>query len=183
MCISSSYSCVFVPEVRFILNRVCMALYCTPLMAWGSWALTPMMIGIIWSGCHSLVRSCDFVELFERVDDPQPFLQQHAPSAVAGQLGLCSRWCADVMDCPFFSWRPGLCVQVGASGFESVLTTVYIVCDGPAQKPTLAVDLWVYWLPLRMVHGKTKEQKNKTKHKQNKTTSATNKQSRHNKNT
>ena len=60
---------------------------------------------------------------------------------------------------------------------------VHCNCDGPAQKPTLAVDLWVYWLPLRMVHGKTKEKKNKTKHKQNKTTSATNKQSRHNKNT
>ena len=59
----------------------------------------------------------------------------------------------------------------------------YNACDGPAQKPTLAVDLWVYWLPLRMVHGKTKEKKNKTKHKQNKTTGATNKQSRHNKNT
>ena len=58
-------------------------------------------------------------------------------------------------------------------------------CDGPAQKPTLAVDLWVYWLSLGMVHDKTKGKKNKTKHKhkQNKTTGATNKQSRHNKNT
>ena len=41
--------------------------------------------------------------------------------------------------------------------------------DGPARKPTLAVDLLLYLqLPLRMVHGKTKEKKNKTKHKQNK---------------
>ena len=58
------------------------------------------------------------------------------------------------------------------------------VCDGPAQKSTLAVDLGVYWqLPLRMVYGKTTEKKNKTKRKQNKATGTTNKQSRHNKNT
>ena len=51
-------------------------------------------------------------------------------------------------------------------------------CDGPARKLTLAVDLLLYLqLPLRMVHGKTKEKKNKTKRKrkQNKTTGATNK--------
>ena len=63
---------------------------------------------------------------------------------------------------------------------------IHTHCAGPAQKPTLAVDLIVYWqLPLRMVHGKTKEKENKTKHKhkQNKTTGATNKQSRYNKNT
>ena len=38
----------------------------------------------------------------------------------------------------------------------------HIECDGPARKPTLAVDLLLYLqLPLRMVHGKTKEKKKK----------------------
>ena len=83
-------------------------------------------------------------------------------------------------------------IYLGPKGIPKLKTEtsnwceVYKTYDGPARKPTLAVDLLLYLqLPLRMVHGKTKEKENKTKHKhkQNKTTGATNKQSRHNKNT
>ena len=111
----------------FILNSVSMTPFFAALMAWSSSTLTSLVIVVICSSWLGLVRSCEFVELFERLDDPQPFLQKHAPSTVARRLGSCSRWCTDTVGCLFFTWSFGLCAQVGSSGSENVTTTVYIV--------------------------------------------------------
>ena len=112
-------------------------------MAWSSSALSALLI--IWSEWLGVVLSCDSLDLFRRATEPPPFLQQHAPSAASERLGLCSRWCVDTTGCLLFSWRPGMCAQVGSSGSEQVTTMVYIVKPNITVPGSWRFNLYNIW--------------------------------------
>ena len=91
------------------------------------WPTTLAALVMIWSPWHGFSLICDVVELFQLINGPQLYIQQHAPTPVAARLGSCSSWCEAVESCRAFTWHPGQCAQVGPTGAGNVTKTVFIV--------------------------------------------------------